>query len=791
MRPPLAIVLWLPCWLALLPAQRPEPPLTAVPFPDVHVDDAFFAPRRATNAKVTLFHALDQLEQTGTLANFDLAAAGLHEGHRGFVFQDSDAFRALEAVAYTLAVEHDPALDEKFDAAVARIAKAQQADGYLNTAYTVPTGRTRFTNLRDDHELYCAGHLFEAAVAHFQATGKRSLLDVAVRYADLLVRTFGSGDGKRPGYCGHPEVELALVKLAKVTGERAYFELARHFLTTRGSRFFATEHGDDPRTWDGSYWLDHEPIVRMERITGHAVRAAYLMAGATDVAASTGDADLLRAVQRIWRNTIARNVFVTGGIGPSASNEGFTTDHDLPTFTAYQESCASIALVLWARRLALVTRRTEFADAVETALYNSIPAGVQLDGRRFFYSNPLASLGNHRRREWFGCACCPPNLARTFAALPGYVAATSADGLWLDLYVRGEVRGKVSGEAFTVAVETDYPWQGTVTLRIVAAPSRPATLNLRVPGWCQGATVRIGAEPEQAAAAGRTTLLRQWRVGDAVQLTMPMPLRTLVADPRAQALRGRVAFARGPVVYCLEQVDQTVPVAEILAAPGTTLQPQVRPDLLGGVTVLTGTMQHVVAADWTEDSLYRPAPPTTPVAVLLVPYAVWDNRAAGPMAVWLPQAAAPGRVLGLERTATITVSFAANGSDATSLRDGDEPTRSAEATPRAMHFRGHAGGGEWVQYEWPTPQRIGSSEVFWREDPSRGLTLPTAARLCWLDGDRWVPVTTGDQPLAVARDRWCRLDFTPVATTALRLEIDQPAGAATALHRWRVFANGE
>lgn len=791
MRSLLAIGLWLPCWLTLLPGQRPEP-LTAVPFSDVRVDDAFFAPRRATNAQVTLFHALEQLEQTGTLGNFDLAAAGRHDGHRGFVFQDSDAFRALEAVAYALAVEHDPVLDEKFDAAVARIAKAQQADGYLNTAYTVPTGRTRFSNLRDDHELYCAGHLFEAAVAHFQATGKRSLLDVAVRYADLLVRTFGSGDGKRPGYGGHPEIELALVKLAAVTGERAYFDLARHFVTARGGRFFATEHGDDPRTWDGSYWLDHDPIVRMDRITGHAVRAAYLMAGATDVAANTGDEPLLAAVQRIWRNTIARNVFVTGGIGPSAANEGFTTDHDLPTFTAYQESCASIALVLWARRLALVTRRAEFADAVETALYNSIPAGVQLDGRRFFYVNPLASLGDHHRREWFGCACCPPNLARTFAALPGYVAATSVDGLWLDLYMRGEVRARIGGEAFTVAVDGDYPWQGEVSLRVVAAPTKPVTLNLRIPGWCQGATVRVGAEPERPADAGRTTLLRQWQVGDSVQLVLPMPVRTLVADPRAAALRGRVAFARGPIVYCIEQVDQSVPVAELVAAPGTTLRAQARPDLLGGVTVLTGTMHHTVAADWTGDSLYRPAPPATRVEVVMVPYAVWDNRAAGGMAVWLPQAPPAGPVLGVERTATVSVSFLAKGSEPASLREGDEPARSTDATPRTMHFRGHTGGSEWVQYEWPTPQPFGSCEVFWREDASRGIALPTAARLCWRDGDRWVPVTSHDgRPLAVARDRWCRQEFLPVKTTALRLEIDQPAAAATGLQRWRAFASGD
>ncbi|MBM4063402.1 MAG: glycoside hydrolase family 127 protein, partial [Planctomycetes bacterium] len=535
----------------------------------VKVHDPFFAPRRATNTKVTLEHALRQLEQTGTLGNFDLAAAGRHEGFKGYVFQDSDAYKALEAVAFALAEHRDEALEAKFDAVVARMARAQQPDGYLNTAYTVePRPRGRFSNLRDDHELYCAGHLFEAAAAHFQATGKRNLLDVAVKYADLLVRTFGTGPGQRPGYCGHPEPELALVKLAQVTGDANYLDLARHFVTTRGSRFFATEHGEDPRKYDGRYWLDHVPLVQMQAIAGHAVRAAYLMSGATDVAAATGDRELLRAVRRIWRNTIEKNVFLTGGIGPSGSNEGFTTDYDLPTHTAYQESCASIALAMWAHRLNLLLREPGYADAVETALYNAIPAGVQLDGTRFFYVNPLASRGNHHRREWFGCACCPPNLARTFAAVGGYAYAAADDALYVNLYVRGEVQASLGGRPFSLVVDTRYPWDGEVSLRIVDAPPAPVTLNLRVPGWCGRATIRLPGEAPLESAPGYASITRTFRNGDTVALSLPMPVVRLVADPRAEELRGKVAFRRGPIVYCLEQVDQVVPVEELVAPPG-------------------------------------------------------------------------------------------------------------------------------------------------------------------------------------------------------------------------------
>ncbi|HLQ38353.1 MAG TPA: beta-L-arabinofuranosidase domain-containing protein, partial [Planctomycetota bacterium] len=302
--------------LATATAQAPQrADLREVPFPQVTVADPFFAPRRATNQKVTLAHSLQQLEATGTLGNFDLAAAGKHTGFKGYVFQDSDAYKAIEAIAFALAAGPDPELDQKCDAVIARIAASQQPDGYLDSWYTVNAPDKRFTNLRDNHELYCAGHLFEAAAAHFRATGRKNLLDVATRYADLLCRTFGDGPGKRPGYCGHPEVELALVKLADVTGKNEYFELAAHFVRARGSKFFATEHGDDVSLYDGTYWLDHAPICDLQAIAGHAVRATYLMSGAVDTGARTHDEPLLQMTRRVWRNTMERNVFVTGGIG--------------------------------------------------------------------------------------------------------------------------------------------------------------------------------------------------------------------------------------------------------------------------------------------------------------------------------------------------------------------------------------------------------------------------------------------------------------------------------------------
>ncbi|MCA8948187.1 MAG: glycoside hydrolase family 127 protein [Planctomycetes bacterium] len=777
------------CCAAAAIGQEASPALQPVPFARVRVGDPFFAPRRATNTAVTLDHALRQLEEVGTLGNYDLAAKGATTGYRGPIYQDSDAYKALEAVAYTLGEYRDPALEARFDAVVARMAAAQDESGYLDTAYQVQQPGPRWSNLRDHHELYCAGHLFEAAVAHFQATGKRTLLDVATRFADLIVREFGPDGPHAKGYPGHPEIELALVKLARATDNDAYLALAQQFVRRRGSGWFAVEHDLDPRTTRLDYWLDHVPVAAMQDIAGHAVRAAYLMAGATDVAAATDDAEMLAAVQRIWRNTIAKNVFVTGGIGPSAHNEGFTVDYDLPTFSAYQESCASIALVLWAHRLNLVTRDPGYADAVERALYNAIPAGVQLDGTRFFYTNPLASDGDHHRRDWFGCACCPPNLARTFAAVGGYAYATSDDTLFVNLYLAGDTEFEIGGGRLGFVVETEYPWNGKVALRIVNGPPRELAIRLRVPGWCEGASVKGPADTApRPVEPGYAEVRGTFRRGDRVELELPMPVRRLIADPRAEALRGRVAFARGPIVYCAEQVDQQAPVAELIAAPGRELTGEWRADLLGGVTVLRGELLHAPVRPWSGNELYRSAPAAVATPVTLVPYAVWDNRAAGAMAVWLPTAAPPPRIVGPEASAAIELSFRHTNCFPEGLRDGFVPQRSGDTPRENAHFWPHEGGTEWAAYRWQQPQRLAGCRVFWFDDTGHGgCRLPAAARLYWLDGESWRPVEPVDgDGLPLAIDRWCEIRFAPVTTTALKLEVEQQAGFSSGILEWQV-----
>ena len=412
-------------------ADAPLLKLRPVPFTDVQIHDSFWSPRQEVNRTASLPLNFEMLEKSGNIRNLELAAAKVTSGFTGPVFMDSDVYKALEAASYSLATHADSALERRLDEIIAKLAAAQLPDGYLDSYYIVKEPGRRWTNLRDNHELYCAGHMIEAAVAHFHATGKTNFLTVATKLADHIDSVFGPA--KRMGYPGHPEVELALVKLWRATGEKRYLELARFFIENRGRNYFATEHHTPMNEYDGAYWQDDVPIYDHRNIKGHAVRAAYLLSGATDVAGETQDPALLKMINRVWRNTTERNMYITGGIGPSASNEGFTHDYDLPNLSAYQETCASVALAQWNHRLALLYGDARFADVFERSLYNGVLAGVSQDGKRFFYVNPLESEGRHHRSPWFGCACCPPNVARTIAALGGYAYAVSDHALWVNL----------------------------------------------------------------------------------------------------------------------------------------------------------------------------------------------------------------------------------------------------------------------------------------------------------------------------------------------------------------------
>ncbi len=613
-------------------------PLRAADYRRVRLSDPFWAPRQKANREATLPHLFAKLHGVGAVENLVRAAAGEKGGHKGFVFADSDLYKTLEAAAYCLGASADARIERGADELIAVIRKAQQPDGYLNSAYQLG-GKPHFSNLRDDHELYCAGHLIEAGVAHFQATGRRDLLDVALRYADLLERTFGDGAGHRAGYPGHPELELALVRLAHATGERRYLQLARFFLEHRGEHFFAREHGTPEGSYDGTYWLDDVKIREHQVISGHAVRALYLYSGALDLAAETGDAGLLAAVERVWKNAVEKRLFVTGGLGSSSRNEGFTDDYDLPTFDAYQETCASIAFVMLNQRLALLTGDARYADNVEWSLYNAVAAGVSLSGDRFFYVNPLASHGRHHRQPWYDCACCPPNLARTLASLGQYAFASGPEDLYLNLYLAGSAELETGRGKVIVETQSQYPWEGRVTLTVRESSAGPLALRLRQPGWCEGASLRVNGEVQSAPQRERGYLVvrRDWRAGDRVELELPMPVRRLAANPLVDEAADRVALSRGPIVYCVEQTDLAVQLPALRLPRMAELRPE-SSSILGGVTVLRGQATALPAV--AEGPLYAPlaAHRLEPTALSAVPYAVWDNRGGGAMRVWIPSA---------------------------------------------------------------------------------------------------------------------------------------------------------
>ncbi|MGC8834946.1 MAG: glycoside hydrolase family 127 protein, partial [Armatimonadota bacterium] len=775
--------------------------------------------------------------KSGNIRNFELAAAGAREGYSGPLFMDSDLYKVVEAASYSLATHPDPQLERRLDEIIAKIAAAQMPDGYLNTYFQVVEPNKRWTNLRDAHELYCAGHLFEAAVAHYQATGKKTLLNVATRFADYIDSVFGDGPGKRMGYPGHPEIELALVKLWRATGEKRYFNLARFFIENRGRKFFAQEHGTPLDQYDGSYWQDNVPIREHNAIVGHAVRAGYLLSGVVDVARETGDEGLLAMVDRVWKNTTQKRMYVTGGIGPSAHNEGFTEDYDLPNLTAYQETCASVAMILWNHRLNLLYGDAKYADIMELALYNGFLAGVSLDGKRFFYVNPLASNGNHHRSEWFGCACCPPNVMRILASLGGYAYAVSPDAVWVNLYIQGSVKTSVAGKDVSLRVTTDYPWDGKVRIEVQEVltnqqqlierqnfldvePKTRFGIRLRIPGWCHGAKVNGKRLASQKIERGYLVLDREWSRGDVIDLDLPMPVRRVECHPAVKENQGHVALQRGPIVYCLEACDQVAPVHAIAVPPDAELKPERVPNFQEvlanqhGLIERQNFLQEVLAnqqqlierqnflvvlkgmgavapdESW-RGKLYRTALPPKRVPITAIPYYAWDNREPGPMKVWIPQIPPQPSVVGPEGEAKVSVSFQSSNCQPWGINDGLEPKSSREQPPALCHWWPHKGTVEWAQYTWEKPITVRGARVYWFDDTGRGeCRLPASWHIEYLEGGGWKPVEQASG-YPVQLDRWCEVSFAPVTTTALRLVVQMQSGWAAGVHEWQVLAEEE
>ncbi|MHC4563972.1 MAG: glycoside hydrolase family 127 protein, partial [Planctomycetota bacterium] len=615
----------------------------------------FWSPRVATNRTNTLPIQHAKLTESGQLAQYHWKPGKPRPPH---IFWDSDIAKWMEAAAYSLATHPDKDLEKKVDAVVDDMAAIQAKDGYLNTHYLLVEPKKRWSNLRDCHELYCAGHLMEAAVAYAEATGKTKFLDMMCRYADTIRKEFGRGKGQRRGYPGHQEIELALIKLFRATGKKDYLDLAKFFVDERGQKphYYDKEakaRGDDPGTYHFgaaySYCQADKPVRDLDEVTGHAVRAMYLYAGVADVAALTGDKTLLPALRKLWKNTTQRRMHITGGIGPTATNEGFTFDYDLPNESAYLETCAAVALVFWAHRMIHLEKDAKYADVMERALYNGSLSGISLDGEWFFYENPLAAhpgapsgrrvpSTHHRRVGWFGCSCCPPNIARLIASVAGYVCSSDDKSLWVHLYAGSKAEAEVGGQTVSLTQRTRYPWDGKVSMTI--RPRTPAefTLAVRIPGWCRKATLKVNGKAVSLKAItkkGYAHIKRVWKNCDRVELLLPMPVELIETHPNVRQDAGKVAVQRGPIVYCLEEADNGKRLHDLRITRDTKFTAKFDPKLLGGVTVLTAKATKRDATAWSDD-LYSPhATKLTTTTIKAIPYSVWANRKEGEMLVWL------------------------------------------------------------------------------------------------------------------------------------------------------------
>ena len=629
----------------------------AVRFVKVRLEGRFWKERLDTVLAITIPSQHERLRECGALEALKLPSPvpplRFPRGANGVTVQyfwDSDIGKWIEAASYALSHRRDAEIENKIEAIVDDFEKAQLPDGYLNSWYIGREPENRWTNLRDNHELYNAGHLLEGAIAYYETTGRRRWLDIMVRYIDHIAEVFGTGPGQKRGYCGHPEIELALVKLFRLTGNRRHLDLATYFVNERGRQdphYFDVElderrrRGIDTQLYaqaDYQYCQAHRPLREQTSVVGHAVRAMYMYCAMADLAVALDDRDLRQVVETLWNDVMQTKMYVTAGLGPSAHNEGFTCDYDLPNQTAYAETCASVALIFWAQRMLHLDLDGKYADVLETALYNGALSGLSRDGWHYFYANPLESTGSAERWTWHPCPCCTMNVARLVASVGGYFLSTSADGLAFHLYGGISASLDVAGTTVAVRETSDYPWSGRIGIAL--DPERPTafTLKLRIPGWARGFALAVNGAPMMATPVnGYVAIDRVWTRGDRIALDLPMPPERLYANPGVVMDVGRVALKRGPLVYCLEDADNPGGAVQRLKLPrGAELRPVTRSDLFDGSITLEAPARVIDPDDFHE--LYRTSPPReTEGTLTAVPYYLWANRGRGSMVVWIPE----------------------------------------------------------------------------------------------------------------------------------------------------------
>lgn len=773
-------------------------PIDPVPFTSVKVNDNFWGQRLKASREVTIPLAFSKCEETGRYKNFENAA---HPSDTikvgGYSFDDTDVYKTIEGASYLLQTYPDKKLEAYIDSVLVIVAAAQEPDGYLYTARTMNpkhphewAGSKRWESVEDlSHEFYNLGHLAEAAVAHYQATGKRNFLDIAIKYADCVCREIGDGEGQVARVPGHQIAEMGLAKLYLATGDGKYLDQAKYFLDKRGH----TSRTDE-------YSQAHKPVVEQDEAVGHAVRAAYMYAGMADVAALTGDSAYIHAIDRIWDNIVGKKYYITGGIGATNQGEAFGKNYELPNMSAYCETCAAIGNVYVNHRLFLLHGDSKYYDVVERTLYNGLISGVALDGGSFFYPNPLESMGQHQRQPWFGCACCPSNIARFIPSLPGYVYAVRNKEVYVNLYMSNTADLDVDGKPVVLTQQTDYPWNGDVSLVVDKNRAGYFVMKLRIPGWVKNQpvpsdlysysdrkrlsySVTVNGKPAEGelTSDGYYSIDRNWKKGDKVELHLDMEPRVVKANDLVEADRGRVAFERGPIVYCAEFPDNDFDISQAIVSRKPKFDVTERRDLLEGIVTLTTDAQ-VLGYDDSGRLTVRD------VRMNLIPYYAWNHRGRGNMAVWLPQelnATRPAMPPTLASSSKVGSSHTASSLSA--VNDRRIPKNAEDRSAPYYHWWPKTGTVEWLTYEFPEISEVSSSGVFWYDDgPWGGCRVPESWKLYYKDSDgKWTPVT-GVTRYPVEKGFMNRVQFDPVKTGAVKLEIVLPDDNSAGVFEWEV-----
>lgn len=790
-----------------------QEPIVEVPFTEVHVTDHFWAPRIETNRTVSIPSAFKQCEINGRFDNFALAGGLMKGVHKGdFPFDDTDPYKIIEGASYSLAVQYDPQLDAYLDSVITLIGAAQEPDGYLTTCVTNRCerlkgwwGSSRWEKI-NSHELYNSGHLYEAAVAHYQATGKRSLLDIAIKNADLICKDFGPNEGQKHVPSGHPIIEMGLAKLYKVTNDPKYLTMAKYFVDETG-------RGTDGHKLS-AYSQDHKPILQQDEIVGHAVRAGYLYSGVADVAALTQDTAYFHAICRIWDNMATKKLYITGGIGSRAQGEGFGPEYELHNHSAYCETCAAISNVYWNQRMFLATGEAKYIDVLERALYNGVISGVSLSGDKFFYDNPLESMGEHERAPWFGCACCPGNVTRFMASVPKYMYATQSNGIYVNLYIGSNSQIALPTDTVTLQQETEYPWEGNVKIKVSPKHSSTFALHLRIPAWTGNAPVPgsdlytyveksdtpyelyvNGKKQSRKAVQGYVSIEKEWQPGDVVELRMPMEVRHVQANEKVQDDKGLLAVERGPIVYCLEGTDMPDKHVFNKYLPATaSFSSQFEKEKLNGIVELTTTAKELQQDKATGTISEKEVP------VKLIPYSTWNNRGNAEMTVWIPASAeyakpTPEPTIA-SRAKSYTIISAPIQKDGIAqerrdwcygVNDQWDPKSSADMSKPYWYFWLEEGTENAIEYEFDRPETVQNVQVYWLDfDHYDGnYRVPAGWKVQYRVGNRWKDVEAKGE-YGCQKDQYNSVDFTPVKTTGLKLVVQLQKGESGGVIEWKV-----